>query len=138
MKIGISGQYGEPKASSIFWSLQKSYNDIFKNSIVNKYFKNIQILSIIFRVSGNIQDFKSEGPERLKYIKKDSVITIDLVIPMEAWKGKPISSVKKLVIEGVDECLHLLISKAEQLGEIINLNQLQLDIKKAKNEFKEN
>ena len=39
MKILISGQYGEPRASDIFWPMQKKLNECFDRNIQEGYLK---------------------------------------------------------------------------------------------------
>lgn len=70
MEVQISGQYGDIQTDDIFWPMQKKLNDYFKKYIVGEYFKSITKIAIVFRVSGKIWDFKSQGVESLRYLKK--------------------------------------------------------------------
>lgn len=69
MEIQISGQYGDPQADDIL-AYAKKLNYYFKKYIVGEYFKSITKNAIVFRVSGKIWDFKSQGVENLRYLKK--------------------------------------------------------------------
>ena len=71
MKIQISGQYGDPNASDVFWPIQKKLNTCFEYHIKGEYLKEISKFAIGFRVSGKLCDFKSQGAERLRYLKKN-------------------------------------------------------------------
>lgn len=134
--IQISAQYGDPKADRVFWPLQKSLNDKFSEFLTHKYFKSIEKLSIIFRVSGKVRDFKSQGPEIPKFIKKELELTIDLVFSEPQWKALENNVVKATVIDGVKDCVKLLVDKSEQLGELIDRETLMNDIEKALVDFK--
>lgn len=135
MMIQISGQYGDPRADDLFWPIQKMLNDCFKKSIVGAYFKAIVMFSIVFRVSGKVRDFGSEGPERMKHIKKDSEITIDLVFPESFWRGVDKNDLKVSVANAVRESLFLMLEKAEAIGEVEDAEAFKSDVEKAISEF---
>lgn len=137
MQIQISGQYGDPKADGIFWPIQKKLNDFFKSNISDGYFQGISKLAIAFRVSGKAQNFDSKGPERMKYIKRDQCITIDLVFPVEQWANKTNEDLLNTVIAGVLTCLNLMIEKSKALGLLVNENKLLSDINNALHDFEE-
>lgn len=129
--IQISGQYGDSSADNLFWPIQKMLNDCFRKSIIGRYFKAIVMFSIVFRVSGKVRDFGSEGPERMKYIKKDAEITIDLVFPESFWRGVDKNDLKVNVADAVKESLFLMIEKAEAIGEVEDVETFRCDVEKA-------
>lgn len=137
MQIQISGQYGDPKADDIFWPIQKKLNDFFKSNISDEYFKDISKLAIAFRASGKAQNFDSKGPERMKYIKRDQCITIDLVFPVEQWANTTNEDLLNTVITGVLNCLNLMIEKSKTLGMLVNEKKLLSDINNALHDFGE-
>lgn len=128
MQIIISGQYGDPKASAIFWPLQKGLNDIFKQYIKGDYFHTLIELSIVFRVSGKVTDFNYDGPERIKYSKSEPSITIDLTFPETTWRGEDVDAVKLRVKNGVMLCFELMLEKADKLGEVKDNEAIRRDI----------
>lgn len=135
MMIQISGDYGDPRADGLFWPLQKRFNDCFGKHINGVYFSSLAMFSIVFRVSGKVHDFGSEGPERMKYIKKNSEIRIDLVFSEANWRGVDKDILKPDVAEKVQECLRLMLDKAKSLDEINDANGFNSDVKKAISEF---
>lgn len=135
MKIQISGQYGDPNASDVFWPIQKKLNTCFEYHIKGEYLKEISKFAIGFRVSGKLCDFKSQGAERLRYLKKTNTLTIDLVFPESQWSNTNTAELKKLVAEGVIRCLELMIEKSIALGELVEKDTLQSDIEKSISEF---
>ena len=137
MEIQISGQYGDPQADDIFWPMQKKLNDYFKKYIVGEYFKSITKIAIVLRVSGKISDFKSQGAERLKYWKKDKVLSIDLVFSESQWLGVNLSVVRKITAEGIKECLSLMMERAVKLNEVVDKEALMEDIENALADFLE-
>lgn len=137
MKIQISGDYGEPRADDLFWPLQKKLNDCFNKQMTGVYFNALVMLSIVFRVSGKVLDFGSEGPEKLKHIKKDSELTIDLVLPQTFWRGVDQRKLKSNIAVSLQVCINLMLDKAKQLNEIKNLEGFRRDLEKAISEFNE-
>jgi len=137
MKVQISGDYGEPKADDLFWPLQKKLNDCFKKHMTGVYFNALVMLSIVFRVSGKVLDFGSEGPEKLKYIKKSSELTIDLVFPQTFWRGIDRKELKSNVAGSLQGCINVMLDKAIELNEVKDLEGLTRDIERAIAEFNE-
>ncbi|WP_052702417.1 hypothetical protein [Marinomonas sp. S3726] len=135
MMIQVSGQYGDPRADDLFWPIQKMLNDFFKEDILGAYFKTIVMFSIVFRVSGKVRDFGSEGPERMKYLKKDAEITIDLVFPEHSWRGEAQNDLKQCVANGVRECLSLMLTKAQSIGEVEDAEGFKCDVEKVVSGF---
>ena len=133
--IQIRGQYGDPKAPDFFFPLQKKLNDLFKKYLKGVYFDTLIKLSIIFRVSGKVRDFDHVGPEKLKYLKKDNELTIDLAFSEEQWKNVDKEQFRKLVKEGVNECITLLLEKAESLNEVEDINTFKNNLEQAFSKF---
>ena len=137
MKVQISGQYGDPKADRFFWPLQKGFNEIFRAKIDVIYFRSIVLLAIVFRVSGKVTDFGSKGPERMKYIKKENTINIDLVFSVEMWQGVDQLILAQAVCDGVSQCLSMMVEKSKALNELVEEDELNLAISEALELFKQ-
>lgn len=135
MLVQISGDYGEPKADDVFWPLQRELNHLFKQNDLEKCFETLRVFSIVFRVSGKITDFGAGGPEKIKYIKKKSEITMDLVFPESSWKGLSLIEVKGNIVGGLDDCLEEMCSKAEKLKEIKDIGTFNTYFKNVIGEF---
>lgn len=137
MEIQISGQYGDPLSSKIFSPLRIELNQCFKKNINREYFNTLLKFAIVLRVSGKISDFKSQGAERLRYWKKDKVLSIDLVFSESQWLGVDLSVVRKIPAEGIKECLNLMIERAVKLNEVVDKEALMEDIENALADFLE-
>lgn len=135
MEIQISGQYGDPQADDMFWPLQKRLNDCFEKYIVNDYFESITKLAIVFRASGKMWDFESQGAECLRYLKKTNALTIDFVFTELQWSNADMAELKKIIAQGTIECLELMIGKSVKLGELADKGALLSDIEKSLDEF---
>ena len=138
MMIQISGDYGDPQADDTFWPIQKSLNDSFNKHILSEYFKTIVMFSIVFRVSGKVHDFGSEGPELMKHIKKDFEITMDLAFPESCWRGVDKRELKVGVADGVRKCLGLMLEKAREIGEVEDSEGFKNDVEITISEFLDN
>ena len=137
MEIQISGQYGDPLSSKIFSPLRIELNQCFKKNISREYFNTLIKLAIVLRVSGEISDFKSQGAERLRYWKKDKVLSIDLVFSEFQWLGVDLSVVRKITAEGIKESLNLMIERAVKVNEVVDKEALMEDIENALADFLE-
>ena len=137
MEIQISGQYGDPLSSKIFSPLRIELNQCFKKNISREYYNTLIKFAIVLRVSGKISDFKSQDAERLRYWKKDKVLSIDLVFSESQWLGVDLSVVRKIMAEGIKECLNLMIERAVKLNEVVDKEALMEDIENALADFLE-
>lgn len=86
-------------------------------------------------MSGKLCDFQSQGAERLRYLKKTNALTIDLVFAESQWSDADMAELKKIIAQGVTECLELMIEKSAQLGELVDKGALLSDIEKSIDEF---
>ena len=116
MEIQISGQYGDIQTDDIFWPMQKKLNDYLKIYIVGEYFKSITKIGIVFRVSGKIWDFKSQGVENLRYLKKTKTLTVDLVFSQSQWLNADLNELSEMIAQGTLQCFELMIKKNRKTG----------------------
>ena len=137
MEIQISGQYGDPLSSKIFSPLRIELNQCFRKNLNREYFNTLIKFVIVLRVSGKISDFTSQGAERLRYWKKDKVLSIDLVFSESQWLGVNLSVVRKITAEGIKECLSLMMERAVKLNEVVDKEALMEDIENALADFLE-
>ena len=134
ISIQISGQYGDPRADKEIWPIQKQLNDLFEKNLSPENNRSKLMLSIVLRVSGKVRDFGGDGPELLKYLKKDSEVTVDYVIPESKWRRVGRTEIKRNLIKEIFACLELLVEKAETLN---LLSQKEILIGEIKNVFNE-
>ncbi len=130
--IEISAEYGEPRASKKFWPLHRTLNQIFEVHLRGEYFaKGLSKLGIVLRVSGRVQEFMGEGPERVMYLPRECLITLDLVIPEVRWKLVELPELQHYLEEQVRKSFALLLDLAASRSLIIDQQALQSDFEKA-------
>jgi hypothetical protein len=104
---------------------------LFERYVVGNYLKTLHELCIILRVSGPITDFDGgDGPELLRFQKKERYMKIDLVIPQSKWDNIPPEEIKLSFTKGVCSCFHLLIQRAEKEGELLDKESFVKDFNK--------
>ncbi len=135
--IEISAQYGDPKAADKIWPLHRKLNELFEAYAGNKYFRTVEKLTIVLRVSGRVRDFGREGPERLKFLKRDKELTVDLVIPDERWRDTSNDEFRRYLTEAVQAALLRLVDVARQKGELIQPDVLTSDLRKVMSAFQD-
>ncbi len=106
----------------------KKCNELFELFVLEGYAHTNLKISIVFRVSGKVRDFISEVPERLRFLKKNSEITIDLVFPESTWKGISQEKNDDEIKQDMVECFQIRLKKAEDIGKLINKAELQRDL----------
>ena len=76
----ISAQFGGPNATDRFKPFFLNFKKIVESHCKNKYSDEILELSYIFRVDGNISSWNTKGCNRMRLMKKQNYITIDIGI----------------------------------------------------------
>jgi hypothetical protein len=112
----VSAQYGDSRASHLFFPVQRRLNQAFGEEMDRALIGNLEKLSVVLRVSGAARDFNHVGPERLKYLRKDREITIDLAISENEWKGVSADKVKASLRTGLETCVRMLLDRAHEEG----------------------
>lgn len=125
--IVLSAQYGDPQCADVFVPFHRTLNDLFSIYMQGDYFYTIKELAIVFRVSGNIQRFNGDGPERSKYLKSRNMFSIDLVIPMRKWQRQSECVVRTLIADGINQCVKVLITRLEKARELKDLGAFTYD-----------
>jgi hypothetical protein len=130
--IEISAEYGEPKASKRLWPIHHTLNRLFEEHLRGNYFaKGLCKLGIVLRVSGRVQEFAGEGPERVRYFPPECLITLDLVIPEVRWKAAELPELNDYLEEQVRKSFALLVDFAVSRSLIADQRALQNDFEKA-------
>ena len=134
--IEFSAQCGSSQAGKAIAHYHVLLNRIFyQKQDSSDYFKTHEFFSIIFRVSGKHQDFKSEGAERLKKVRGENIYTIDFVIPEERWQNKTDEQLRVYIAEGVRTCYQMLKEKVMALDEVIDEDKLDQDFEYGMEQF---
>lgn len=128
MQIQISGQYGDPQSGNLFAPLQRQLNICFERHVGGNYFQTITTLAIGLRVSGKIQDFESEGPERLKLFLKKHRMTMDLVYARQPWETRSRVILAPVVSHDIACCLGMMVERARRAGELLQHEQLRTEV----------
>lgn len=110
----------------------------YLNDDLNDYFNNLEFFSIIFRISGEAKDRDfngGSGPEFLKKVRGEQIYTIDLTVPVSAWKDKNEQQLRQYLADGVCQCFELLKEKARKAKEIIDEEKLDNDFQAGMQRF---
>jgi hypothetical protein len=133
--LQVSAQYGDPFSTAVVRPFHKTLNQIFEITIRGKYFRSIEKLSIVFRVSGKIWKFAGEGPERVKLLKQSREITVDLIIPEGRWRDVPPAQLRDYLDVQIRQCFQVLLSRARKADELISEKSLVDDFEAAMIKF---
>ena len=133
----IPGQFGGIGASLYHMSFASTLKKVFKEYMQGNYLKTVEEICIILRVSGDVSDFKGDGPEVLRHVKKSRYIKIDFVIPESKWRGKSKESIKQNFCDGITKCFYLIVERAEKNDELVDKQGLIDDFEKSMRIFRE-
>ncbi len=133
--IQISAQYGDQKSTKFVRPFHKRLNELLVKIKAEKFFKTISKLSIVLRVSGEIWQFNGEGPERLKFLKKENEMTIDLLIPKTKWMAECEEEFKPYLEKGIRKCFEYFLKRAVKEKDLISENRIRHRFNNAMDEF---
>jgi len=136
LKFNIPAQFGGGESAKHLMPYSIQLRKVFDANICSNYLKTIQEFCFILRVSGPITDFKGDGPESMRHVKKSHYIKIDLVIPESKWKDQSPKTIKQYFCEGITKCFYLMIERAEKNGELIDKQGLIDDFEKSMTVFR--
>lgn len=134
-KIGV--EFGGPKSRKALWDLKNELYRIEKKYHNNVYFKTVDLLLIVFRISGELHEYhksidgkytRLEGPANLRYWSKDHFIGIDMVIPIKAWKDRTPEQILEYLLVQLRACFDLLVERALEEKEVLDEAKLRADI----------
>lgn len=134
-RVELSAQHGDLESDAILWHLHKHLNELFLEHLERKYFESIERFSVVLRVSGDVQDFGGEGPERLQDLGDDQEVTIDLVIPKARWEGAPPAVLRRYLGEQLGYCFHRMKERAARVSEPISGTDFRADFEAVIAEF---
>lgn len=111
-------------ARRLIFPLQRELNQELGEISTTDYFRTIERLTVVFRISGDARDYGGDGPERLRYIKRENELTADLVIPADKWKIVPQVTLRIYIKNNFEVIWTWMMEKAKDLEEGNNLDSL--------------
>ncbi len=132
-EISIGQQSGGPE-DPFMWPTVHLCHMLEKHCLAN-YCPAIDHISLVLRVSGSLDDFGPEGIERLRRRRPARYITADIVVPVNRWKGKKESAIKKYLAEKVRSALEMCVARLKKDKETVEGDALFADVDKAIAEF---
>jgi hypothetical protein len=133
----MGGEFGGIGASLFHGKYYSCLMEIFREHMQGNYLINIKEFYIALRVSGDVVDYKGDGPERLRYMKKQGYISIDFVIPECKWNQVPCEAIKENFCKGIYECFYLMVERAEKANEFLDKQGMINDFEKSMKIFQD-
>jgi hypothetical protein len=87
--------------------------------------------ALALRIDGSLQQFGSEGIERIRRNRQARYIGADIVIPESRWQGRSRNELRDYLAEQVRAALDLLIARLERDGEVVDRETLFQEIDRA-------
>ncbi|HKA07330.1 MAG TPA: ankyrin repeat domain-containing protein [Gemmataceae bacterium] len=132
-EISIGQQSGGP-ADPFMWPKIHLYMMFEKHCTAN-YCPTVDKFALVLRVGGSIDDFGPEAIERIRRRRPDRYITVDIVVPVERWKGKREGAIKKYLAEKVRSALESCVARLKKDKEALDDEALLTAVDTAIEEF---
>ncbi len=117
--------------------MHRRLNEIFESRLRKDYGQKVNLLAIILRVSGELQDFGSEGPERLYYRRQGRYLEIDLAIPRDAWEEQPPDPVRIYLTGGLRAAFKSLKERLNKVDAVADVDAWEADFEACLQQFAE-
>lgn len=134
--IGLGIHAGGLKVGLMFSPFGSIWNRAFARNCRKQYCQIIDDFHIVFRISGDISDFKFQGFRNLRCSYKRRYMSINYGIAESFYSGKTDQEVKDQVNEVVREAIQLFIQRLKKDKVLIDTEQLLADFEKAYQEAK--
>lgn len=101
----------------------------------SEYFRTIEEIGLVLRVSGSIWRFEPAGVSRVRYSKKYNAVTADIVVPEVEWKGRTDIEVRRYLARITLECFEQISRKTKKNKELIEEVGFESDFLAAIDEY---
>jgi len=78
------------------------------------YSPDVDELSLVIRIDGDIGHWEQEGCDRMRRSKKDRYITIDIYVPRARWEGVSGIEIRQYLAACVEDAFRKMISKLQR------------------------
>lgn len=134
----VGADFGGSEAAFQVLPVLRSLKRALNDNLTGAYYAELRAFSIVLRVSGDVTDFGSEGPEQLEHLRKDATLAIDLVVPQIKWRDVPEDQIRNYLAELLKDCFELLVQRALSMGELSDPDRLRSDFHAAMKQFRNN
>lgn len=132
-EITIGQDSGGP-SDPFMWPTAHLYH-LFEKHCGAIFCPAIDQFALVLRISGRLADFGPEAIERIRRRRPGRYITADIVIPVERWKGKRESAIKKYLAEKVRSALEMCVAKLKKDKETVDDEAMFAAVDRAIEEF---
>ncbi|HPH28499.1 MAG TPA: hypothetical protein PLA87_16735 [Pseudomonadota bacterium] len=78
------------------------------------YSPDVDELSLVMRIDGDIDHWEQEGTDRMRRSKKERYITIDIYVPRARWEGVSGLQIREYLVACVEEAFRKMIDKLQR------------------------
>ncbi len=129
--ISTGSQFGGPDAWNEIGPFFNKWSEAIDQSNAGCFLKNVDCLTIIWRVAGKLNDFDGgEGCERFEYQKKGHMLGIDLVVPVSSWANVSKRNFSEYIYAQNRLCTEILIDWCIDNDEFFKKKQAVNEIEK--------
>lgn len=121
---------GSSHAGQRLSPLYRAFNRVFGQYCKKQYTEEVEAFSIVLRASGKVADFQFEGCDAVKVIRSMNIVTADLGIPEERWRG-PDQEFLPYFTDQIWDCVEACIELLEKKGKKVDREGLREDYQKA-------
>jgi hypothetical protein len=133
--ITFGSQMGDVKAAEAVQPHLIELRNLLKKYCIGLYSNDIDEFAPIARVDGEIWHWNFEGCQRMRLIKKERYITIDIGVPRHRWENVSGQEIKRYLFNYLEEAIHLMINRLKSEKFTINEEDILKDLSAVKKEY---
>jgi hypothetical protein len=101
------------------------------------YSEEVMEFAVVLRIGGNMQEFDTEGCERIRRNRNGKYITVDLAFPSRRWRGVGDEDIRKYLAEVVETGLLCCLQRLQKDKTQVQPSKLMSDFASVKHLFLE-
>jgi hypothetical protein len=112
--ITVSAQLGDPSSSLTIGTHLLELRKLLERECNNHYGEGIDEFAPILRVDGDIWHWEFEGLQKLRLMRKQRYITVDIGVPKSRWQNVTAQEIRQYLLENVKLALEAFVKKLKK------------------------
>lgn len=111
------------------------FRRLLQQKCIGPYGGIVKEFALVLRIDGSVQAWGKRGIENATFRQKNSVVTVDIYVPINEWLGRDAIHIRNVIAAGVTDAIETVAKLAERKKIDISINSLRRDVNAAEKDF---
>lgn len=135
--VTVGVQTGDVPSAEATAPHTRAMRNLLQSHCRGPYSSEVDELSLVIRVDGDIWHWEKEGCDRMRRSKKERYITIDIYVPRNRWEGVDGIEIRNYLAACVEDAFRRMIGKLQRDEVPVNGQALMDDFDIARKKYLE-